>query len=174
MLPLYHRSPPPAWCLRQPHLFTSFFIQVFLGILLFLPTGVLIPQGAAKVVAISSSFQSSTHLFINLSSSLIIVAFGAPTVWNDLPDEIHSSPSLKPTCTPKHTHLSLDHPLVPPAWCSPWCLTLLLSLDTEIWSTAFLVLLCLRVLLYGEIKSYKSQIRITIGTRDTYNGTLWF
>ena len=43
-------------------------------------------------------------------------AFYAPTVRNALPDEIRASPSLasfrnslKPTCTPKHTHLSLDH-----------------------------------------------------------------
>ena len=44
-------------------------------------------------------------------------AFDAPTVWNGLPDEIRASPSLasfslKPTCSPKHIHLSLDHPLV--------------------------------------------------------------
>ena len=84
----------------------------FLGILLhiFLPTAVLTAPGLAKVVAISLSFQSSTLLFINLSSSLVIVlllmlplfgifqfgnsfAFDAPTVWN-LPDEIHASPFL--------------------------------------------------------------------------------
>ena len=54
-----------AQCLRQPHLFTSFFTEVFLGILLhtFLPTA-----GAVKVVAISLSFQSSTLLFLNLSN----------------------------------------------------------------------------------------------------------
>ena len=64
-----------AWCLRQPHLFTSFFTQVFIGILLhiFLPTVVLISPSSAKGVAISLSFQSSTLLFINLSSSLVIV-----------------------------------------------------------------------------------------------------
>ena len=46
-------------------------------------------------------------------------ASDAPTVWNALPDEIRASPSLasfrkqlKSICTPKHTHLSLDHPLV--------------------------------------------------------------
>ena len=38
----------------------------------------------------------------------------------------------------------------------------LMSLDTEILSTAFLVLLRLTVLLYGEIKCYKSPIRIRI------------
>ena len=79
-------------------------------------------------------------------------AFDASTVWHTLPDDIRASP--KPTCTPKHIHLSLDHPLV--------CLTPLLSLDIEIWSTAFSVLLRLRVLLYGEIKCYKSPIRIRI------------
>ena len=31
---------------------------------------------------------------------------------------------------------------------------------TEFLLTAFLVLLCLRILLYGEIKHYKSPIRI--------------
>ena len=53
----------------------KFFTQVFLGILLhiFLPTPVLTAPGAAKVVAISLSFQNSTLLFINLSSSLVIV-----------------------------------------------------------------------------------------------------
>ena len=54
---------------------TSFFTQVFLGILLhtFLPTAVLIVPGVVKVVVISLSFQSSTFLFINLSNSLVIV-----------------------------------------------------------------------------------------------------
>ena len=64
-----------AWCLRQPHLSTSFFTQVFLGILLhiFLPTAVCIIPGVVKVVVISLSFQSSTRLFINLSNSLVIL-----------------------------------------------------------------------------------------------------
>ena len=63
-----------AWCLRQPHLFKSFFTQIF-GILLhiFLPTAVCTAPGTAKVVPISLSFQSSTLLFINLSSSSVIV-----------------------------------------------------------------------------------------------------
>ena len=44
-------------------------------------------------------------------------AFDAPTAWNALPDKIPASPSLASfrkqlkTCTPKHAHLSLDHPL---------------------------------------------------------------
>ena len=48
-------------------------------------------------------------------------------------------------------------------WRSPWCLTPLLSLDVEIWMTAFMVLFRLRVLLYKEINCYKSPIRIRIG-----------
>ena len=35
-----------------------------------------------------------------------------------------------------------------------------MALDTEIWPTPLMVLLCHRVLLYGEIKRYKSPIRI--------------
>ena len=64
-----------ARCSRQPHLSTSFFTQVFLGIFLhiFLPTAALIVPGAVKVVVISLSYQSSTRLFINLSNSLVIV-----------------------------------------------------------------------------------------------------
>ena len=59
-------------------------------------------------------------LFINLSNSLIIVLllmlplFGMLFQMKFVP--VHPWPlserSLKPTCTPKHTHLSLDHPLV--------------------------------------------------------------
>ena len=44
------------------------------------------------------------------------LAFDAPMVWNALLDEIRASPlwppsesNSKPTCTLKHTHLSLDH-----------------------------------------------------------------
>ena len=64
-----------AWCLRQPHLSTTFFTLVFLGILLliFLPTAVRIVPGVVKVVVISLSFQSSIRLFINLSNILVIV-----------------------------------------------------------------------------------------------------
>ena len=43
-----------------------------------------------------------------------ILVFYAPTVWNALPLEICASPlpesSLKPTYTPGHPHLSLNHP----------------------------------------------------------------
>ena len=107
---------------KTAYLFTSFFTQVFLGILLhiFLPTAVLITPGSVKVVAISLSFQSSTLLFINLSSSLVIVLllmlplFGMLFQMRLVP--FHHWPlsesSLKPTCTPKHIHLSLNHPLV--------------------------------------------------------------
>ena len=110
-----------VWCLRQPHLFTSFFTQVFLGILLhiFLPTAVLIAPGSAKVVAISLSFRNSNFLFIDLSSSLVIVLllmlslFGMLFQMRFVP--LHPWPvsesSLKPTCTPMHIHLSLEHPL---------------------------------------------------------------
>ena len=108
--------------IRQPHLFSSSFTQVFLGILLhiFLPTPVLTAPGLIKVVAISLSFQSFTLLFINISSNLIIVLllmlplFGMLFQMKSVP--LHPWPlsesSLKPTCTPKHTHLSLDQPLV--------------------------------------------------------------
>ena len=61
--------------LRQPHLSTSSFTQVFLGILLyiFLSIAAFIVPRAVKVLVISLSFQSSTCLFINLSNSLVIV-----------------------------------------------------------------------------------------------------
>ena len=107
-----------AQCLRQPHLFISFFTQVFLGILLhiFLPTAVLIIPGSVKAVAISLSLQSSTFLFINLSNSLVIVLLLMLPICGmlfqmgfvPLPHWPLSESSLKPTCTPKHTYLSLD------------------------------------------------------------------
>ena len=110
-----------TWCVRQPHLFTSFCTQVFLGILLhiFLPTAVLIVAGAVIVVAISLSFQSSTLLFINLSNNFVIVwllmlpLFGMlfQMRFVPLPPWPLSESSLTPTCTPKHTHHILDHPL---------------------------------------------------------------
>ena len=104
---------------------------------IFLPTAVLIVPGAVKVVAISLSFRSSTLLFTHLSNSLVIVLllmlqlFGM-LFFMPLPPWPLSESSLKPTCTPKHTHHSLEHP-----WCSPWWITPLLSLDTEICLTAF-------------------------------------
>ena len=151
-----------AQCLRQPHVFIRFFTQVFLGILLhiFLPTAVLIVPGAIKVVAISLSFQKfhpSVHKSLKQFGNSF--AFDAPTVWNVLPDEIRaSSPFL--TSFRKQLKTYLYTKAYPLSLDSPWCLTPLLSLDTEIWFTAFLVLLCLRVFLYGENKCYKSPIRI--------------
>ena len=75
--------------------------------------------GAVKVVTLSLSFQSSTLLFINLSNSLIIVLLLMLPLCGmllqmrfvPLPLLPLSESSLKPTFTPKHTHLSLDHPL---------------------------------------------------------------
>ena len=89
-------------------------------------------------------------------------AFDAPTVWNALPDEIRASPSLASFRKQLKTYLYTK--AYPPwsgsfPWRSPWCLTLLMSLDTEILLTAF-CLLRFRVLLFGEIKRYKSPIRI--------------
>ena len=97
------------------------FPQVFCSISFFPQQDmVLIAPGSAKVVVISLSFQSSTLLFINLSCSLVIVLllmlplFGMVFQMRFVP--VHPWPvsksSLKPTCTPKHIHLSLDHPLV--------------------------------------------------------------
>ena len=85
----------------------------------YLPTAVLIVPGAAKVLTISLSFQTSTLLFINLSNSLVIVLLLMLSLCGmlfqmrfvPLPPWPLSESSLKPTCTPKHTHLSLDHPL---------------------------------------------------------------
>ena len=84
------------------------------------PIAVLIVPGAVKVVVISLSFQSFTLLFINLSNSLVIVLLLMLPLCGmlflvrfvPLPPWPPSESSLKRTCTPKHTHLSLDHPLV--------------------------------------------------------------
>ena len=86
---------------------------------IFLPTAVLIVPGAVKVVAISLSFQSSTLLFTYMSNSLVIVLllmlqlFGMLFQMRFMPLPLSplSESSLKPTCTSKHTHPSLDHPL---------------------------------------------------------------
>ena len=97
---------------------TATLVYKFLhtGILLhiFLPTPVLRVPGTDKVMTISFSFQSST-LLLNLSSSLVIVLlplFGMLFQMRFMP--VHPWPlsesNVKPTCTPKHTHLSLDHP----------------------------------------------------------------
>ena len=119
----------------------------------------------SKVVAISLSFQSSTLLFSNLSSSLVIVLllmlplFGMLFQMRFMP--LHPWPLSESSLNlPVHQSIPTLVWIIP--WCSPWCLTPLLSMDTEIWSTVLLVLLRLRVLLYGEIKHYKSPIRIRI------------
>ena len=69
------------------------------------------------MVVIFYLFQSSPPLFINLSNSLVIVLHlmlplcGILSLMRFVP--LHpwhpSENSLKPTCTPKHTHPSLDH-----------------------------------------------------------------
>ena len=123
--------------LRQPHLFTSFFTQVFLGILLhiFLLIAVLIVQGAAKIVAISLPFQSSTLLSINLSNSLVIVLLLMLLLFGMLFQmRFGASPSL--ASFRKQLKTSVHQSIPALAWivprCSLWCLTPLLSLDTEI------------------------------------------
>ena len=137
---------------------TSFFTQVFLGILLdiFLSTAFLIVPGAVKVVVISLSFQSSTLLFINLSNSLVILLlplFGMlfQMRFVPLPPKHLSESSLKFTCTLKHAHLSLDHPLAFSVVLDPFSVS-------GYW---FFWFSCtLESSLYGEIKRYKSPIRI--------------
>ena len=70
-----------------------------------------------KVVVISLSFQSSAPPFTNLSNSLVIALYlmlpqcGMLSLMRfvPLPRWPPSESSSKPTCTPKHTHLSLDH-----------------------------------------------------------------
>ena len=94
------------------------------------PTAVPTVPGAVRVVVISLSFPSFNPQSINLSKSLVIVAFDAPTVWNALPEEISASPSLasfRKRLKPTFTHLSLTYPR-----CSLWCLDSFLSLDIEI------------------------------------------
>ena len=103
----------------KPHLFISIFTQVFPGILLhiFLPTAVVIVPGTVKLVVISFSFHRFTLLFIKLSNSLVIVLllmlplYGMFFLMRLVPllPWLPSESSLKPTCTPTHTHLSLDH-----------------------------------------------------------------
>ena len=114
-------------------LIKSIFTQVFPDILLHicLPTAVFIVPGAVKLVVISSSFQSFALLFINLSNSSVLLLMlqlcGMLFLRRFVPLPLlpPSKSSLKPTCTPKHTHFSLDH--------SPG----VMSLDTEILMMAF-------------------------------------
>ena len=139
---------------------------------IFLPTAVLTAPGAAKVVAISLSFQSSTLLFINLSSSLVIVLllrvplFGMLFQMGFVP--LHPWPlsesNLTPTCTPKHTHLSLDHPLVFSVVLDPSSVS-----RYWIWSTALLVLesSCM-----GRLSAIKVQLEFC--PLGFYPCTAWF
>ena len=84
-------------------------------------------------------FYVSVHKSVKKFSNSL--AFDAPTVWNALPDEIHASPSLasfrKQLKTFLYTKAYIPTLVWIIPWHSPWCLTPLLSLDTEIWSTAF-------------------------------------
>ena len=64
--------------------------------------------------------------------------------------------SLKPTCTSKHTHFCLDHPLVLSVVLNPSSVSGYRNLVD-----CFFALLHHRVLLNGEIKRYKSPIRIS-------------
>ena len=110
---------------------------------IFLPTAIRMAPGSAIVVVISLSFLSSTLLFINLSSSLVIVMvlmlplFGMLFRMRFVP--LHPWPlsesSLKNYMYTKALSIFKLAYIIP--WCSPWCLTPFLSLDIEIWSTAF-------------------------------------
>ena len=112
-LPVEHHSV----FLKKPPLFTSFFTLVFPSILLHitLPT---VP-GAVRVVVNSLSFQCSNPVSKNLLSSLVTVLFLMPPLFGMLflmrfvhPKSYPLSESRsKPTCTPRHTHLSLTHPM---------------------------------------------------------------
>ena len=134
-----------------------------------LPAAVLIVPGAVKVVVISLSFQSSTLLFINLSNSLVIVLLLMLPLCGilfqmrfvPLPPWPPSESTLKPTCTPKHTHLSLDHPRH-----SPWCLTPLMSLDTEILLTAFWFCCALESACMGRLSAIKVQLELDLRIGD--------
>ena len=101
-------------------------------ILIYLQTGFLM-YFAQYLSSYSSSY--STRHSQGVGNSLVIpkfyhsihkcvkqfgysFAFDAPNVWKALPGEICAVPSLvsfrkqpKPTCTLRHTHLSLDYPL---------------------------------------------------------------
>ena len=71
------------------------------------------------MVVISLWFRSSIPLSINLSSGLVIVLLLMSPIFGMFflmrlvrphPQPLSESNS-KPTCTPRHTHLSLTHPL---------------------------------------------------------------
>ena len=127
------------------HIITLVFSSILLHI--HLPTAVLTVPGAVGVVVFSLSFQSCNLLFKNLSNSLIIVLLLMSPLFGMfflsrlmLPPPLSLSESAsKPTCTPRHTHLSLTQP--PSVLCAAW--PFFLYLDTEI-GLLFLVLLYLR------------------------------
>ena len=116
-----------AQSFKQPPLFISFSTLVFQSILrhISLPTVVPTVPGAVKMVVISLSFPSFNPQSINLSNSLVIVAFDAPTVWNALPDETHVSPlpSLLQKVLqnlPVHQGLSTLVVFIPGILCGAW------------------------------------------------------
>ena len=118
------------------------------------------------MATISLSFQSSTLLFINLTNSLLIVFLLMLRLFRMLfqmrfvplsPWPLLES-SLKPTCTPKRTHISLII-----SWCFLWCLAPFLSLDTEIWSTAFLLFCCtLEFSCMGRLSTVKVELELEV------------
>ena len=89
-------------------------------------------------------------------------AFGAPTVWNSLPKDIHVSPTIASFRKKLKTYLSTEAypPLlifscgfsVVPTYVCPWTLNLHIAI----------YLLCLRVHYSVGIKCYKSHITIRI------------
>ena len=89
-------------------------------------------------------------------------AFDAPTVWNALPDEIRASPSLASFRRHLKTHLYTSIPTL--ACIIPLVFSVVLdpcyAPGYRKFDVCFFVLLRLRVLLFGEIKCYKSPIRI--------------
>ena len=131
-----------AQCSRQPH-FISIFTQVF-------------PRYFAPNLSSYSSSYSTRHS--QSGGNFLVIpkfcpsvhksveqlgnsfAFDAPTVWNALHDEIHASPSLASFRKQLKTYLyTKAYPPQPGSfpWRSLWCLTPLMSLDTEILLTAF-------------------------------------
>ena len=79
-----------------------------------------IPLTRHSVMVIPLSFQSYTLIFINMSNSFVLVLLLMPSLFGMLflmrcvhPPPKHLSEScLKPTCTTRHTHFILNHPLV--------------------------------------------------------------
>ena len=84
-------------CLRKPHLSTSFFTQVFIGILLH----IFLLQSSSYSTRRSQSggnflvipkYHPSVYKSVKQFGNSF--AFDAPTIWNALPDDICASPSL--------------------------------------------------------------------------------